>query len=102
MIISREYGPQFDPSDGTLGKLQLVRRWGLCRAETGLLWPAGQGRYTYADRPDAVKALEQVKTVNRADLYPADLTVMALWCYPGHYDPAGPCMDLEAKQDTSC
>jgi hypothetical protein len=83
------YGPQFDPSDGTIGHLQLVKRWVLVSGPAGLPWPAHQGRYTHATRKAAVKFFAAVTANNRPGVYPEDLRVVPWWCYPVHHDPAG-------------
>lgn len=75
MKISKEYGPQFDPEDGTIGELQLVKRWYTPHQPR-------QGRFTYATEAEA-----QAKT-------PPDCATAELWwCYPNHFDPAHPCKD---------
>lgn len=67
MKVSKEYGPQLDPEDGTIGELKLVKRW-YCPS-----FPR-QGRNTY-------ETFEETKVF---DGFKFELW----WCYPGHFDPA--------------
>jgi hypothetical protein len=116
---STDYGPQFDPADGTIGPLRLVRRWAMTHPETGLTWPAQQGRHTYGTEGEAREILDGIRTACPASRYPGVhlLDVRAVWCYPGHLDPCGlceppaPAPDLQRcnacgavfpEQETSC
>ena len=38
MKISKEYGPQFDSADGTVGDVQLVKRWVIVKNSDGQMW----------------------------------------------------------------
>jgi len=88
MIISKECGPQFDPTDGTVGDIKLVKRWVIFKNSDGLMWPARQGRYTFATEDEATKEKELVEKVNSADMIPrGELGVAAKWCWPEHFDP---------------
>ena len=90
MIISKEFGPQFDPVDGTIGTMQLVKRWVLVKNSDGDMWQARQGRYTFASGEEAIKHKKLIEDVNPADMIPkGGLGVAAMWCYPGHFDPVG-------------
>ena len=82
MKVSLQYGPQFDPSDGTVGETQLVRRWGLVK-DSGMLFPALQGRYSSATKEEQEKRLK-VLLENDPTI---DLECVELWCWPGHFDP---------------
>jgi len=65
MKTSKEYGDQLDISDGTIGKLQLVKRW----FSGGIR----QGRFTYENKPEWNYE---------------DGSKWELWyCYPRHFDP---------------
>jgi hypothetical protein len=91
MKISKEYGPQFDPTDGTVGKLQLVKRWVIVRRSDGQMWQARQGRYTYPSEAEAIARKDVIERNNSANLIPAGgLGVEPRWCYPVHFDPVGP------------
>lgn len=95
MVIDPGYGPQFDPSDGTVGETKLVRRYALV-GKDGLTWPALQGRYTHATREAAADRLAGVLKNNNLDSLPElkDLRVAPVWCWPRHLDPvhgAGEC-----------
>jgi hypothetical protein len=88
MIISKEYGPQFDPTDGTVGDIKLVKRWVIVKNSDGFMWPARQGRYTFATEDEAAKEKELVEKVNSADKIPeGGLGVADRWCWPEHFDP---------------
>ena len=89
MIISKDYGPQLDPTDGTIGKLQLVKRWVLVSGEHDEIWTHRQGRYTHATRKGAQLAVDEYVLGNPLDRVPADLRTIQMWCYPGHFDPCG-------------
>lgn len=89
MKFDPRYGPQFDPSDGTIGKLQLVGRWCLCLNDS--VWPANQGRHTYATKELAEESKALYQKMNCPERFPelAKLTVDPVWCYPGHFDVKG-------------
>jgi len=87
MIISEEYGPQFDPSDGTIGELQLVKRWGIVFKGTDRLFTARQGRYLVATEEDAQTRIDQIVAANSPDRIGGDLEPARFWCYPNHFDP---------------
>ena len=89
MVIDPKYGPQFDPSDGTVGETKLVRRYALV-GKDGLAWPARQGRYTHGTREAAAKCLAGTLRNNNPDSFPElkELRVAPVWCWPGHFDPA--------------
>jgi hypothetical protein len=93
MKTSKEYGPQFDPADGTIGTLQLVKRWALTNPDDGLVWPARRGQFTYGTVKEASAQLDAVKASNSKTHAPEvyRLLVRAVWCYPRHYDPCGLC-----------
>ena len=90
MKISKEYGPQFDATDGTIGDLKLVKRYVVIRTETGGMFDHRQGRYTFADREGAENRRDALVSGNRPDHIGGELGVGVRWCYPGHFDPAGP------------
>lgn len=94
MKISKEFGPQFDPADGTIGTLQLVRRWLICSGE-GMFYPR-QGRYSWESWEKAADIIDSFKdNPANAGRLPAGLRPVAYWCYPGHFDPVGPCAHEE-------
>jgi len=84
MIISEKYGPQFDPTDGTVGKTQLVKRWAVANSE-GFMFGASQGRYTHATEQEALKELSNIKANNLT--IGDSLRVAQFWCWPIHFDP---------------
>ncbi len=99
MIISPEYGPQFDRTDGTIGDLQLVKRWCIGdSAKDGQMWTPRQGRYTYESEEQADSAIKLYQKSNPPDRVPSTLVAVAWWCYPGHFDPCGRC-ELESTED---
>lgn len=96
MIISREYGPQFDPSDGTIGEHQLVKRW-LLVEESGKLFRPQQGRYTYATEEEAGEVVKLFRDANpegsKYHELTAGLRAIQWWCDPVHHDPRYPLAD---------
>ena len=90
MTVSKQYGPQFDASDGTIGELQLVLRYVLVSGEDASMWTSRQGRYTHATLKEASDAAALYKASNAPDREPSDLRPAPWWCYPGHFDPCGP------------
>lgn len=97
MRISREYGPQFDPVDGTIGKLQLVKRWVVLHAD-GTLFDKRQGHYTYCDRSEAETRAQLFMGANKNNPKVQNLTVGQWWCYPVHSDPAYPVTVNEVRR----
>jgi hypothetical protein len=91
MIISPQYGPQFDGTDGTIGpKVHLIKRWTLCtETREGGIWGGRNGQNTYATLEDAERRIAVIRKNNRPGDYPEDLHAVAWWCYPVHFDPAG-------------
>ena len=94
MIISPEYGPQFDPKDGTTGKLQLVKRWVLAYPDKQfggwILWRGRDGRDTKATKREADELAQAFVNENRGNgLVPEGLQAREAWCYPSHHDFAG-------------
>ncbi|MCK9434331.1 MAG: hypothetical protein M0R32_05795 [Candidatus Cloacimonetes bacterium] len=108
MIIDPKYGPQYDTKDGTIGKLQLVKRWvigmpdlemaalklqypkDLADIESGfLVWHGRNGQDTYATKKEAEEYIRLVIKNNRPGLYPEGLVPLHAWCYPGHFDFSG-------------
>jgi hypothetical protein len=90
MIISETYGPQFDATDGTVGKTQLVKRWAVVKAD-GFMLGASQGRNTHATKEEADSYLAAVMANNSAETLKQylPLTVAPFWCWPTHFDPVG-------------
>ena len=87
MQTSNQYGPQFDPTDGTIGELQLEKRYVICLADGSMSYPH-QGRFTSATRAEAQERLNMIKAAHPA-VGSVD-HVEAWWCYPRHHDPVGP------------
>ena len=92
MIISKEYGPQFDPSDGTVGECQLVIRYVLVCDPSPPLFSGGmihpkQGRFTKATLEEALASIEEIKSNNPEDRIPKNLRAARCWCWPNHFDP---------------
>ncbi len=85
MINDPQFGPQFDPSDGTVGHIQLVKRWGL--TSLGLVWPNPKAVFMYDDQEEAEQHLELLKETRPADI-PFDLQVVGWWCWPTTKCPA--------------
>lgn len=91
MKISEIYGPQYDPTDGTIGELQLVKRWVLVSGEDPEYWGTRQGRYTFETYKEAKQRAEVLIEANpNSKFVPADLRPCEYWCYPSHFDPLGP------------
>lgn len=90
MIISEKWGPQFDSQDGTIGELQLVKRFTLMANDRYFF--AQQGRFTYETKERAEEIRGQFKEANKNNQYAElvkTLEVVAVWCYPNHFDPVG-------------
>ena len=84
MINDRVFGPQFDPTDGTLGPLQLEKRWVL--TTNHMVWPSAQAFFTYDTRGQAE---DHLKILEDAEVsIPLDLAVHAWWCWPDSHFPA--------------
>lgn len=104
MIVSPRYGPQLDVTDGTIGELQLVRRFVItCGGE---FFGTRQGRYTYATRDEAqsrADAIQNEPTNIARKLVPGYLQAAEWWCYPEHFDPVAPapesCNEAKAQPD---
>ena len=98
MIISDRYGPQYDSSDGTIGKLQLVKRWVIVNEE-GDLVTSRQGRCTHSSRVDAESMIQAIWDNNPKEkvhqLMGKELYAAQWWCYPNHFDPIGPIKDIK-------
>lgn len=88
MKISKEYGPQFDETYGTVGNTQLVKRWAIIK-DDGFMFASQQGRNTRATKEEAEQDLANIKANNPVDSIPFGLTVGSLWCWPVHFDPVG-------------
>lgn len=93
VIKDSEYGPQFDRSDGTVGEIQLVRRWVLVHGPEGRMFTPRQGSYTRATREEAEHYRREIAEGNPANLVPDDLRVEEWWCWPSHFDPKAPTLD---------
>lgn len=95
MKISKEYGPQYDDIDGTIGNLQLVKRYAITDNKNIMIC-ARQGRFTYGTKKEASNMLRAYKIGNSScisEMFPNGLKVTCFWCYPNHFDPVGvvPC-----------
>ncbi len=95
MRISEEYGPQFDPEDGTVGKLQLVKRWAIAYEKTKALFHAREGQYMQESKETTQKeiaAFVRNSTQEKRRVTPESgkLVPLQWWCYPNHFDPVGP------------
>ena len=77
---------QFDPTDGTIGNLQLVRRWFVCDASGGI-FTARKGRHSHPSQ-EAAQDVTNAYTAGNSGL--PGLKPRPFWCYPGHHDPVGP------------
>ena len=99
MKISKEYGPQFDSIDGTVGGTQLAKRWVIVRNSDGQMWQARQGQYTYPSEAEAVARKEAIERNNSASLLPeGGLGVEPRWCWPNNFDPVGPVGQIEMEK----
>lgn len=88
---SDRFGPQLNQVTGTIGALQLAKRY--CVSEEGsemLVWPSSQGRYTHSLREEAQKRMDIAQP---GVLDAPRLFVRAVWCYPTHFDPVCACVD---------
>lgn len=94
MIKDEEQGVQFDGRDGTIGDLQLVKRWVLTTPD-GWMWGRHYGQNTSATQEEAEEKLRKMRESNpniKAEM--DSLSVTPWWCYPVHFDPvnsAAPC-----------
>jgi hypothetical protein len=87
---SEQYGPQFDPTDGTVGEIQLVKRWVVCqRADHMPAFPR-QGRYTYDTQAEGDEIIHQMQAANsiKHHRWIWELETIEWWCWPTHLDPA--------------
>ena len=102
MIISKDYGPQLDPADGTCGEIKLVKRWVLIYSDDGhpALWGPRQGRGTNATKAEAQRKAKVFIANNPPGKVPADLRAAPWWCWPGHFDPACAVPDEDTKHTT--
>lgn len=96
MIIHFQYGPQFDPRDGTIGLVQLVKRWVVVKS-TGDLYHPKQGRFTFESkiRAENVARISDESNPDREEC--RGLTAQQWWCYPGHFEPAYPVQTPKEK-----
>jgi len=84
MINDPTFGPLFDPQDGTVGHLQLKKRWAITRQRQ--VWPQAKAAFMYTQLNQAE---EHLKLMEIADLaVPSDLQVRAWWCWPASLCPA--------------
>lgn len=94
MIKNEELGVQFDWRDGTIGDLQLVKRWVLTTPD-GWMWGRHFGQNTSSTQEEAEEKLQKMRESNpniKAEM--DSLSVTPWWCYPTHFDPvssAAPC-----------
>lgn len=95
MKISKAYGPQFDRTDGTIGDLQLVKRWMIVNEVTGNTFTSRQGRYTRQTKREVDEWITELEASNSPDRLqqiegsPVKLVAVEFWCYPEHFDPVG-------------
>ncbi len=82
MQIDPLYGPQFDPTDGTLGRIQLLKRWVLVSGSC--IWTPARGAFTYDKAETANRHASLLREIEKA---PPDLRAEAYWCWPGTHDP---------------
>ena len=98
VLYSKRYGPQVDLTDGTIGKVQLIRRFLLVRGDYEL-FHARQGRYSYATAEEAQEHCDAFLENNPPGCdkhhYVKGLHIRAWWCYPNHFDPVGPVLTEE-------
>ena len=93
MIDHPLYGPLFDPEDGTVGRIQLNKRWALTSLRT--VWPQPRAVFMYDSPEVAAKHLTLLK--DTAQPIPLDLEVAAWWCWPTSRCPA-----YRAKKEVVC
>ncbi len=90
MIIDPQWGPQFDPRDGTIGKIQLVKRWRLVRGN-GACFDPQCGIYTWETEAQASARAEAFLRENPEGSpnhhFVKGLHAEEWWCYPVHFDP---------------
>ncbi len=89
MIVHPRYGPQFDPLDGTIGTIRLVKRWVIVNADDLPLAPR-QGRYTYETQADADARAVALILHNPNGTFKGGLRTEQWWCFPEHFDPFQP------------
>jgi hypothetical protein len=85
---------EFDPVQGTIGDLSLVKRALLVLGDGRLFHPR-QGRYTYNSMDTANQVAADFHTAYPPEhdrhSYVRGLHAEEWWCYPHHFDPIGPC-----------
>jgi len=86
MIIHPTYGPQVDPTDGTIGETKLVKRWLILRLD-GTKFHSSQGRYSYETQKDCQNDAETIINTNLDREDCKGLKATEFWCYPIHFDP---------------
>jgi hypothetical protein len=84
MIEHPSAGPMFDPEDGTVGRIQLIRRWALTSQR--MVWPQPRAAFMYDDPLYAEEHLALLRETER--LTPNDIEVAMWWCWPTSRCPA--------------
>jgi len=87
MRIHPQYGPQFDSSDGTVGKTQLVKRWVIVNEKDRNIFTPLQGIYTRETKSEAEAYAESIRNSNSVEKIGGKIEVCAWWCWPFHFDP---------------
>jgi hypothetical protein len=87
MIIDPNYGPQFDPSDGTIGPHQLVRRW-VIEDKPGNLFYRPWGEYTFATQDDCQTRIAEFQSNPTNDPKLVEgLEAAEWWCAADCFEP---------------
>ncbi len=84
MINDPIAGPMFDPEDGTVGRIQLVKRWALTSLR--MVWPHPKAAFMYTASDVALDHLKILQETGQST--PPDLTVEEWWCWPTSVCPA--------------
>ena len=84
MINDPIAGPMFDPEDGTVGRIQLVKRWALTSLR--MVWPQPRAVFMYDAQLTAYEHLTLLQETDQS--IPGDLQVATWWCWPTSLCPA--------------
>ena len=84
MIDNPIAGPMFDPEDGTVGRIQLHKRWALTSRR--MVWPQPRAVFMY---DSALIAYAHIRLLHETgQSAPLDLEVKTWWCWPTSMCPA--------------
>lgn len=84
MIEDPVAGPMFDPEDGTVGRIQLQKRWALTSLR--MVWPQPRAAFMYESQLVASEHIRLLQETGQSA--PLDLEVKNWWCWPTSMCPA--------------